>query len=330
MRPRKLFIILGCMAILLTFITASMSSAAWKPKEKYLTVYAGSLGGGWYPIGTLTAELIKKEVPSLSTKPGPGGGVGNAKLVASGRGKVGMCFTSTAAQAYNGQAPFKKPAKNIRHLISMYRLPFIWVTRKDLDLNDVSQLKDKRISPAKVGQTTYVLSQQTLKTYGITFDSIKKAGGQVNALGDKERVNMLKDKHLDAIACMFPLNHANFLGLQVTPGIKLLTMDPKRTEMVCEASPGIAPLVIKPGTPGAFKDEKRTIYTVMGVVNLICAADLEDEMVYHIAKAMYDNQKAYEQYVPASDIIINTPTIGAKTPVHPGALKFYKEKGLVK
>lgn len=315
---------------LLLICASATSSMAWEPKDKYLTVYAGSLGGGWYPVGTLTAELIKKEVPALSTKPGPGGGIANAKMVESGRGKLGMCFTSTAAQAYKGIAPFKKPGENIRHLISMYRLPYVWVTRKESDIKTVADLKDKRISPAKVGQTTYALSQTSLEVYGMSFESIKKSGGLVNILGDKERINMLKDKHLDAIACMFPLNHANFLGLQVTPGIKLVSMDEKHTKMICDANPGIAPLVIEPGTPGAFKNIKEPVHTVMGVVNLICRADMEDELAYYIAKAVYENRKAYVQYVPSSDLVMATPTIGAKTPIHPGAMKFYKEKGLDK
>jgi len=303
-------------------------NAEYTPKLKYLTIYNGSLGGGWHPVASLTAEIVKEAMPSLSTKPGPGGGTANAKMIQSGKGKVGMCFTSTSASAYKGRKPFKKKGTEIRHLISMYRLPFTWVARKDSNLTNVGQLGDKRISPAKVGQTTFFLAQETLKTYGITFESIKKNGGLVNIMGDKERVNMLKDKHLDAIACMFPLNHSNFLNLQVAPGIKLLTMDKDNIETLMKANPGIADLTIPAGT--FEKAQTKPVRTVMAVVNLICRADLEEELVYEIAKAMVKNQKRYKQYVPQADIVMNTPLIGNMIPVHPGAMKFYKEAGLAK
>lgn len=323
---KRLSLIVVCLfTIGLVFGTAN---AEYKPKIKYLTVYNGSLGGGWHPVASLTAEIIKEAMPSLATKPGPGGGTANAKMLQSGKGKVGMCFTSTAAAAYNGMKPFGKNCTELRHLISMYRLPFTWVARKDSNLTSVAQLGDKRISPAKVGQTTFFLSQETLKTYGITFDSIKKNGGIVNIMGDKERVNMLKDKHLDAIACMFPLNHSNFLNLQVTPGIKLLTMDKEHIQKLMNANPGIAELTIPPGT--FQKSQTKPVYTVMAVVNLICRNDLDERLVYEIAKAMINNQKRYAQYVPEADIIMNTPLIGNMIGVHPGAMKYYKEKGLGK
>lgn len=309
-------------------LIAGTAYGEWKPKMSYLTVYNGSLGGGWHPVASLTAEIIHQAIPELTTKPGPGGGVANAKLLQGGGGQVGMCLSNTQVQAYQGLKPFDKPYKELRHLISMYSLPFVWVVRKESQIKSVADLGDKRISPAKVGQTTYVLSQATLKAYGITFDSIKAKGGIVNILGDRERVNMLKDKHLDAIACMFPLNHANFLNLKVTPGIKLLSMDKKHIQAILDATPGIAELVVPKGS--FDKDQKEDVHSIMAVTTLICRADLDEELVYRIAKAVSENQKKYYQYVPAKDIAMNTPLIGNMIPVHPGAMRYFKEKGLVK
>ncbi|KPK93763.1 MAG: hypothetical protein AMJ94_02550 [Deltaproteobacteria bacterium SM23_61] len=319
---------IGFVVFLSVLLIAVAANAEWKPKMSYLTVYNGSLGGGWHPVASLTAEIIHQAIPALTTKPGPGGGVANAKLLQGGGGQVGMCLSNTQVQAYQGVKPFDKPHKEIRHLISMYSLPFVWVVRKESKINSLADLADKKISPAKVGQTTYVLSQATLKAYGITFDSIKAKGGVVNILGDRERVNMLKDKHLDAIACMFPLNHANFLNLKVSPGIKLLSMDQKHIQKILDATPGIAELVVPKGT--FDEDQKEDVHSIMAVTTLICRADLDEELVYRIAKAVAENQKKYHQYVPAKDMAMNTPLIGNMIPVHPGAMRYFKEKGLVK
>jgi len=309
-------------------LVCTAAYADWKPKQKYLTIYNGSLGGGWHPVASLTAEIVKEAMPSLSTKPGPGGGVANAKKLQGGQGRIGMCLSNTQVQAYRGLPPFEKPHKELRHIVSMYSLPFVWIVRKDSGITSLENLADKRISPAKVGQTTYALAQASLKAYGITFQSIKAKGGLVHILGDKERVNMLKDKHADAIACMWPLNHANFLGLQLTPGIRLLSMDKAHIKKIMASTPGIAELEIPKGT--FQKDQTKDAYSISAVTTLIGRADVDEELVYRIVKAMVEAQKRYHQYVPASDIAMNTPLIGNMIPVHPGAMRYFKEKGLVK
>jgi TRAP transporter TAXI family solute receptor len=318
----------GIVCLLIIGLVWSTAYAEWKPKQKYLTIYNGSLGGGWHPVATLTADIVKGAIPQLSTKPGPGGGVANAKKLEGGQGRIGMCLSNTQVQAYKGMAPFKKPHKNLRHIISMYQLPFIWIVRKDSGITSLKDLGDKRISPAKVGQTTYALAQASLKAYGITFDSIKANGGIVQILGDKERVNMLKDKHVDAIACMWPLNHANFLSLQVMPGIRLISMDKPHIKKIMASTPGIAELEIPKGT--FQKDQKKDAYSISAVTTLIGRADVDEELVYRIVKAMVEAQERYHKYVPASDIAMNTPLVGNMIPVHPGAMRYFKEKGLVK
>ena len=318
----------GIVCCLIIGLVWSTAYAEWKPKQKYLTIYNGSLGGGWHPVATLTAEIVKAAIPQLSTKPGPGGGVANAKKLEGGQGRIGMCLSNTQVQAYKGMSPFKKPHKNLRHIISMYQLPFVWIVRKDSGITSLKDLGDKRISPAKVGQTTYALAQASLKAYGITFESIKANGGIVQILGDKERVNMLKDKHVDAIACMWPLNHANFLSLQMMPGIRLVSMDKPHIKKIMASTPGIAELEIPKGT--FQKDQKKDAYSISAVTTLIGRADVDEELVYRIVKAMVEAQERYHQYVPASDIAMNTPLVGNMIPVHPGAMRYFKEKGLVK
>ena len=325
---RKKLIGMWFVCFLIIGLVCTAASADWKPKQKYLTIYNGSLGGGWHPVASLTAAIVKEAMPSLSTKPGPGGGVANAKKLQGGQGRIGMCLSNSQVQAYRGLPPFKKSHTELRHIISMYSLPFIWIVRKDSGITSLEDLADKRISPAKVGQTTYALAKASLKAYGITFESIKAKGGLVHILGDKERVNMLKDRHVDAIACMWPLNHANFLGLQLTPGIRLLSMDKAHIKKIMASTPGIAELEIPKRT--FQKDQTKDAYSISAVTTLIGRADVDDELVYRIVKAMVEAQKRYHQYVPASDIAMNTPLIGNMIPVHPGAMRYFKEKGLVR
>lgn len=309
-------------------ILPTAASAQWKPNIEYLTVYSGSLGGGWHPVGALTAEIIHEAIPALTTKVGPGGGTANPQLIQSGKGLVGMTYTGTQDDAYRGVADFNTPHKDIRHVISMYSIPFWWVVRKDSDITSVAHLANKRISPGRIGQTGLHVSTESLKAYGITFESIKAKGGMVSLLGDQERLDSLRDRHVDAISGLFPLNFSGLLSLKLTPGVRIIGLDRERIKKVMEVIPSLGEVKVSKGT--FDKDQTEDLYTVTAVTSLICHASLEDELVYRIAKAMVEGKKRYNPYFLELDNTMDTPLIGNTIPVHPGAMKYYKERGWAK
>jgi len=317
-----------CFTLSMIVMAFAVANAEWKPEIKYLTVYSGTLGGGWHPIGALTGEIIHEAIPEIITTPGPGGGVANAKVVETGTGVMGMCMSNTQYEAYQGLSPFEKPYKNIRHLISLYIFPHVWIVRKDSDIRSFDQLKDKRISTGKPGQTTFVMGQSLLKLFGLTFESIRASGGVVSNLGDGERVNMLVDKNLDAISLMAPISHANFLSMKMRPGIRLLSINKEKLDKYIQENPGTIVYDIPRKT--FEKDQEEDIQTAATVTTLICRADLSNELVYRITKAIVEKQSKYLQYVPAQDLIISKPLWGNMIPIHPGAERYYRERGFLK
>jgi hypothetical protein len=237
-------------------------------------------------------------------------------------------MSNTQYEATNGLPPFEKPYKNIRHLISLYVFPHVWIVRKDSDIKSFDQLKNKRVSTGKPGQTTFTMGESLLKMFGITFESIKAQGGVVSNLGDGERVNMLVDKNLDAISLMAPLNHANFLSMKMRPGIRLLSIPKDKLDKYISENAGTIVYDIPKKT--FDKDQEEDIQTVATVTTLICKAGLSDELVYRITKAIMEKQSKYLQYVLAQDLTISKPLSGNMIPVHPGAEKYYRERGLLK
>jgi uncharacterized protein len=324
----KKSVVFLCFTLFAVVMTFAVARAEWKPEVKYITVYNGTLGGGWHPIAALTAEIIHEAIPEIITTPGPGGGVANAKVVETGKGEMGMCMTGTQYEAWQGLAPFEKPYKNIRHLISLYIFPHVWIVRKDSDIKSFEQLKDKRISTGKPGQTTFTMGQSLLKMFGITFEGIRANGGVVSNLGDGERVNMLVDKNLDAISLMAPLNHANFLSMKMRPGIRLLSMNKDKLDKYIQENPGTIVYNIPKKT--FDKDQEEDIQTVATVTTLVCRAGLSDELIYRITKAIIEKQSKYLQYIPAQDLILSKPLSGNMIPVHSGAERYYRERGFLK
>jgi len=328
MRWKKTTIIISICVLSITFLATS-AYAEWKPKIKYLIVYNGSLGGGWHAIATKTSDLIQKAIPELSTTSGPGGSIANAKHLQSGKGRLGMCLSGVSAQAYKGTGVFEKPCKNLRHVVSMYNRPAVWIVRKDSDITSFDQLGDKSIAPGKRNQGIWPMAVETFKAYGMDLESQRERGGVLHLLGDRERVNMLKDRHIDAMMLSAPLNHANFLDLKMMPGIRLLSIDKDKVKKVAESIPGTAVLKIP---KGSFQpNQKEDVYALASVTTLICRDDVEDELIYRIARVVVENHNSYVGFVPSKDLVMHTEPLRANMiPVHPGAMRYFKEKGFVK
>ena len=297
----------------------------WKPELEFLSVYSGSLGGGWHPVGALTAEIIHEEIPALTTKVAPGGGTANPSTVQRKDGLFGMTFTGTAVQAMQGVGDFDEPHPDIRHVMSIWTTPFWWVVLRDGDIYSVADLYNKDISPGRVGQTGLKVATETLRAYGLTFDSIKEAGGTVSLLGDQERLNSFRDRHLDAISGLFPLNFSGLQELKVTPGIRLIGSDEEHIKIVQEEIPGLAKVVVPPKSFDKYQTEE--LKTVSAVTCFIAHKDLEDELVYRIVEAIIKNMERYSTYFTMEDNTMDTPLAGNQIPVHPGAMRYFEEHG---
>lgn len=305
-----------------------IAKSEWKPGIEFLSVYSGSIGGGWHPVGALTAEIIHEEIPALITKVAPGGGTANPSTIQRKDGLLGMTFTGTAVQARTGVGKFKEPHPDIRHVISMYSIPFWWVVLRNSDINSIADLRNKNISPGRVGQTGLTIATETLKAYDLTFDDIKKSGGTVSLLGDKERFNMLRDRHLNAMSGLLSLTQSGLQELKVSPGVRLIGIDDAQITKVQKAVPGLAKFVVPPGTFDKYQKEE--LKTVSAVTCLVAHKDLEDEIVYRVVGAMIKNMKRYNTYFSMQDNCMGRPLAGNNIPVHPGAMKYYKEHGYVK
>lgn len=320
---RSIFI-LGCVLLLV----AVSGTLVAENEVKFLEVFSGSMGGSWYSVGSETAVILQKKIDGLDARVAPGGGTANPRIIQDKEGLLGLTYTGTADEAYKGIEGFEKPHEDLRHIISIYSMPFLWIALRNSDIDSVYDLADKRISPGRTGQTGLKMAQQVLEAHGITFESITENGGTVSLLGDSERLNMLRDRNLDAASGLFPLSHSELQSLCLNPGIKLVSLDEKKIDELIEKVPGLAKVKIPAGT--FDKRQKEDVYTIVSVTCLIGHKSLDDELVYKIVEAMIEERERFNKYFPAEDNVMLQPLMGkGEIPVHPGALKYYQEKGLV-
>ncbi len=307
-------------------VAAGSAFGETKYKRKFLKMDSGPAAGSWYPLGAGMMTLMEKAT-GISTSNRPGGGESNLRAVQKGSADIGWAFSHASYDAYHGIGVFKKPHKGIRHLVSLYGGALQGAVRKESDIKSWGDLKDKRIVPGKAGFTGTTLAETVLKAYGITFDSIKKNGGKVSFVGHQDSSALMKDGHNDLVCAAVEFPHAIFLELNFQPGIRLLSIDEEHVKKILDIAPGLFTVTIPKDT---YKGVDYDV-TALGLVSVLVAReDLEEEVAYMMVKTVLENLDELAKIKPqaAKQIKLETALRGCKIPVHPGAMKYYKEKGI--
>lgn len=309
-------------------LAVGLAAPAAAADKEFLRMFSGPEGGSWYPLGSAMMNIIENNV-DISTSNGPGGGVGNCKAVDAGRADLGWTYTHTAYNAYNGRGKFKKDHKNLRHLMSLYPGVFQIAVPEDSDIHSVADLKDKRIVPGKVGFSGTVIAELVLKAYGLSFETIKESGGSVSFVGYSDSAALMKDGHSDAYMAVTSCPQSTIIDLNFRPGIRFLPIDKEHMQKILDMEPGLMATEI-PKT--AYKGMEEDVPAVGTVTSIVIHKDVPDELAYKIVKTLYANwpklkevkKKAIENSKPDKALM------GAGIPVHPGAMKYYKEQGIAK
>lgn len=316
-------ILFASIAIAVVFF---MIAPAAQAEQKFLRMFSGPEGGSWYPLGSAMMSIVEKNL-KISCSNGPGGGVGNAKAVHGGRADLGWTYTHTAYNAFNARGKFKKKNTNLRHLMSLYPGVFQMAVPKSSKIMAVSDLANKRIVPGKIGFSGTVIAELVLKAHGITFDSIKKNGGSVSYVGYSDSAALMKDGHSDCYMAVTSCPQSTIIDLNFRPGIRMLPVDPVHMKKVLTMEPGLMETVI-PQT--AYKGLTADVPAIGTVTCIIINKDVPDDVAYNIVKTLYANwpelakvkKKAIENSKP--ELALS----GARIPVHPGAMRYYTEKGI--
>ena len=318
-------------ALLVVFMVAlavCLMTPGAQAEKKFLRMVSGPQGGSWYPLGAAMMAIVEKNL-GISTSCAPGGGLSNCKSVSTGKAELGWSYSHTAFNGYEGRGKFEKKYNDMRHLMSLYPGVFQMAVPRKSKINSVADLKDKRIVPGKMGWTGTVLAELVLKAYGLSFESIKKNGGLVSYVGYADSAALMKDGHSDCYIACTSCPQATIIDLNFRPGIRMLPIDKAHMKMVLESEPGLMETVIP---KDAYKDMAADVPAVGTVTCLVVNKDVPDDLVYNIVKTLYANwpelakvkKKAIEDSKPEKALL------GARIPVHPGAQRYYKEKGYVK
>lgn len=292
------------------------------------------VGSGWYVLGGVMADVIKSGLPAGSAVDAmpKAGGVGNPQLIGAKKADFALAFPVTANWAYNGVHKYKEKIQNIRVVAG--GLDSYWVlgaVKADSDIKTWADVKDKkigiRLSTQAKGSLSEVAASQVLKTYGVSYDNLTEWGGKILMMGFKEMVPALKEGAIDGFLMMATPYHPTWTEAAISRDLRFISMEEDVIKKM-GAEYGYARSTVP---AGMFKGQDKDTVVIGFPTVLITRDDIADDIVYAALKAIVANTekikaayKAFEAFDP------KTAWVSEKrggVPLHPGAEKFYKEKG---
>ena len=302
-----------------------LAGVAIAQQQQNIAIATGGTGGVYYPMGGGMANVLSKYLPGVqATARVTGGSVDNLKLIGSKQSEVGLVMVDAALNALNGEDKFKDNKVPVRTLMVLYPNRMHVVTVEGIGITKMSDLKGKRISTGSPGSATEVMAFRVIEAAGLDKDKDMTR----ERLGVAESTNALKDRKIDAYFWVGGLPTAAVTDLGATPGVKLRLVDSADLTEKMNAkygslySKGVIPAKTYPG-----QDADNKIAVVQNI--LVANADMPDKTAYDIVKTLMEKKDelvAVHKEAKSFEIANQTKE-NTTVPWHPGAAKYFKEKG---
>ena len=314
----------AALAAVVSFGVAASVQA--QDRKVRISIGTGGTAGVYYPLGGGIAAMLSKYVPGIdATAEVTGGSVANLQLIDGGKSEMAFTMADSAWDAYNGLDKFKDKKVPVKTLIVFYPNRMQVVTVEGRGIEKMADLKGKRISTGAPASGTEVMALRLLEAFGI--DPNKDVTRERLSIG--ESVNALKDRKIDALIWVGGVPTPGLTDLAATPGMKIKLIDHGDGAEAMRKKYGpiyVKNRILANAYPGQTADS-----TNVDVWNLLVVPEKADEqLVYNITKTMFEKKdELVKVHKDASFLeLANQTTNASPIPFHPGAIRYFKERGL--
>ena len=309
---------------------ATLSTATMAAEKTYVSIGTGEVTGVYYPTGGAICRLVnknRKETGIRCSVESTGGSVFNINAIRAGELEMGVAQSDWQFHAYNGTSKFEKAGafKDLRAVFSVHAEPATLVVRADSGIKNFGDLKGKRVNVGQPGSGTVATYDVIEKAFGMSRKDLKLA----SELKSSEMGQALCDNKIDAYFIL--VGHPAGLIKETTTTCKAKIADihgPAVDGLVKDNSYyryASVPAGMYTGNPDAAK--------TMGVgATFVSSAKVPEKVIYEVVKAVFENFDSFRKLHPAFKNLKKTEMVSASlsAPIHAGALKYYKEVGLIK
>ncbi len=323
---RRMFLgVLGASALALAGVSAPATA-----QTKFVSIGTGGITGVYYPTGGAICRLMnkmRKETGIRCSVESTGGSIYNINAIRAGELEFGVAQSDWQYHAYNGTSKFKDKGafKELRAVFSVHPEPVTIVARADANIKTILDLKGKRVNIGNPGSGTRGTWEVIEETLGWKRSDLKLAA----ELKSAETGQALCDNKIDAYFWL--VGHPSALTQETLASCAshLVNARAPKLEELVKKTPYYS-LATIPG--GLYPQQKEDVPTWGVRATLVTSAKVPEEVVYALVKAVFDNFDAFRKLHPAFGHLKPEEMISASlsAPLHPGAVKYYKERGWMK
>ncbi|CUA84828.1 TRAP transporter solute receptor, TAXI family [Chelatococcus sambhunathii] len=299
-----------------------MASSLPARSAEFINVLTGGTSGVYYPLGVALSKIYAEKIPD--TRPSvqaTKASVENLNLLQQGKGEIAFALGDSVKLAWEGdtEAGFKGKLDKLRGVTAIYPNFIQIVASKESGIKTLADLKGKRLSVGAPKSGTELNARAILEAAGLGYNDL----GKVEYLPFAESVELMKNRQLDATLQSAGLGVASIRDLAASVDITVVEIPADVVEKV--GAPYIAGTI----PAGTYNGQTGDVPTAAVVNFLVTRADVSDDLVYAMTKTIYENlDQLAAAHSAAKSIKLENALGGMPVPLHPGAERFFKEKGV--
>jgi len=298
-------------------------------RTTFVTIGTGGVTGLYYPTGGAIARMVNQRRDQYGIKmtvESTAGSVYNINAVLSGDLEFGVAQSDRQYQAYHGLAEWagQGPRKDLRSVLSIHPESITLIAARDSDIREITDLRGKRVNLGNPGSGQLQNSRDVLRAAGLTEDDL--TAEYVKAV---EAPALLNDGRIDAF--FYTVGHPNGNIKEATAGrikVFIVPIGGEGIDAMVRELPYYAPSTI----PQSFYPQalnEADIPTVGVKATLVTSAGVDPEIVYLITREIFEHLEDFKNLHPAYQVLTRENMLhGLSAPLHPGALRYYRESGL--
>ncbi len=298
-------------------------SAASTGAAEFINVLTGGTSGVYYPLGVALSKIYGDRIEGVRTQvQATKASVENLNLLQQGRGEIAFSLGDSVKLAWEGNtdAGFKAPLDKLRGIAAIYPNYIQIMASKESGIKTVADLKGKSLSVGAPKSGTELNARAILAAAGMSYDDL----GKTEYLPFAESVELMKNRQLDATLQSAGLGVSSFKDLATSLDVQMVAVP---EEIATKLG---APYIAATVPAGTYQGQDSDVQTVAVVNFLVTHSEVSDETAYQMTKQLFENIPALTAaHKAAENIRIEDALKGMPIPLHPGAERYYKEKGLL-
>jgi uncharacterized protein len=303
---------------------AVVLSAPAARAQAFINVLTGGTSGVYYPLGVAIGKIFSDNIPDVKTQvQATKASVENLILLQQGRGEIAFSLGDSLKAGWEGdeEAGFKSKLDKLRTIGAIYPNYIQIVATADSGIKTLADLKGKSLSVGAPKSGTELNSRAILAAAGLSYKDM----GKVEYLPFAESVDLMKNRQLNATLQSAGLGVASLKDLSTSTEISVVSV-PK--EVVDKIGAPFKSVIIPANT---YTGQDKDVPTAAVINYLVTSSAVSDDLAYQMTKLIYESlPDLANAHAAGKEIKLENAATGSPVPLHPGAIRYYKEKGLIK